>query len=374
MKYQPGLLDSFISPITGKLRSPSLIPLEQDYILEGDKTGFAVPSLRLWDLRLDVINIKKNLSTTGFIIEKPMRYLSKAQALNKLSDGILKHKKGIVSIAVPGTDYFDLTLPFGNVLVGSITNKAVAQPTILMSNLPNLSSTKLWLGNENNRPVESQIIQLENLPNLGTDFLTGKGLIWRGTPSGRPEESNDLGLLEISNSLAHAGFAADIAAINADIFLINGGLAALGGSVAALQSEVIILANEIGNVNTRIDNLRLNTILADGDVSFYGFRGINFADPLAPTDAVNLRTLENRIDNINITLEGFVEGGPAVNGVIETVRGPTCLLTNIPAGGDVSMDNFRIKNLKQSPEENFDAISAQFLWDLLHDEVGVIWQ
>jgi hypothetical protein len=75
----------------------------------------------------------------------------------------------------------------------------------------------------------------------------------------------------------------------------------------------------------------------------------------------------------NLHLEGFVQSGLQVDGVLTTERGPDCLLTNIPAGGDVNMEGHRIKNLQQSPTENFDAISAQFLWDLIHDEVDIIW-
>jgi hypothetical protein len=75
----------------------------------------------------------------------------------------------------------------------------------------------------------------------------------------------------------------------------------------------------------------------------------------------------------NITLDGFVEGHSDANGVIHTTRGADCLLTNIPAGGDVDMECHRIKNLSPCVQERGDAISAQFLWDLMHDEVKVIW-
>ena len=380
MKYQPGLLDPFISPVTGKLRSHNSLPnLDFDYVWEGNLNNIAVPSLRLKDLRIDFVALRKNIANSTFIVQKPIPYLEGAQALNALEDGILKHVSGIVSIAVPGEDYLPFSLPFAHIWIGNLLGKPVAQPKILSFNLPDLTSTKLWIGNESNRPVESQIITIDNLPELGTDFLTGKGLIWRGTPSGRPEKSNDLGLLEISNALAHLGFAADIAAINVELLLINAALAALGASVAALQTEVFILANEIGNLRTdlnnlttRVDNLRLNTLLADADVSFYNFKLINLADPISPTDGVNLRTLTTSIASLNVTLEQFVIGGPAVDGVITTARGPTCLLTNIPAGGNVSMDNFAITNLETLEANSWAELEAKaqnglnflFIWKL----------
>jgi hypothetical protein len=80
------------------------------------------------------------------------------------------------------------------------------------------------------------------------------------------------------------------------------------------------------------------------------------------------------VDDLNnLHLEGFVQSPIQVDGVLTTERGPDCLLTNIPAGGDVNMDTHGIKNLQQSPTGNLDAISAQFLWDLMHDEVEIIW-
>ena len=72
-------------------------------------------------------------------------------------------------------------------------------------------------------------------------------------------------------------------------------------------------------------------------------------------------------------MSGFVEGLEGAKGELVATRGSTCLLTNIPAGGDVDMGNFRLKNLQQSPEEDFDGISAPFLWDLMHDEVQILW-
>jgi predicted nucleic acid-binding Zn-ribbon protein len=140
------------------------------------------------------------------------------------------------------------------------------------------------------------------------------------------------------------------------------------------QADILFedLSNAIFAVNVRIDDLRLNTIPADDDVSIYGYRLINVAPPILGTDAVNKDFLDEHIHSLPITLEGFVEGGPAVDGIIETIRGPDCLLTNIPAGGDVSMDDYRITDIGD-PQENFDAVSLSFMWRLLNGEVGVEW-
>lgn len=327
MKYQPGLLDNFISPTTGQLASYENLPaLPEDYILVGDTNSVAFPSLLLKDLLLDFQALRANLDETAFIIQAPMDFLGSAQALNTLEDGVLKHTKGVISIAVPGTDYMATTLTKDHLWRGNEENKPVEVQIIGMNNLPNLSQGKLWLGNALNRPSENQIIDLSNLPNLGVSLLLGQGKIWRGTPEGRPVESDSLSSLE--NSVSIIQFVT-IPSIQADIVLINGALALLQTQVAGLLAFQLVAEAEFIAIATRVNSLHLD--------------GFVISEP------------------------------PDASGTLITSRGPTCLLTNIPAGGDVSMDDFRIKNLKQSPEETHDAISAQFLWDLMHDEVGVIW-
>ncbi len=327
MKYQPGLLDLFISPTTGRLASETNLPyLPEDYIWVGDKNNDAFPSLLLKDLLLDFQKLRANLDQSTFILQSPAEFLGKAQALNQLEDGVLKHIKGIVSIAIPGTDYMSTTLTKDHLWRGNSENKPVEVQLIGMNNLPNLTQGNLHLGNELNRPVESQIIYINNLPNLGVSFILGQGKIWRGTPEGRPIESDSLSSLENSVTFMQL---ITIPSIQADIVLINGAIALLQLQVEGLLAFQLVAEAEILALATRINSIHLDQFV--------------------------------------------VSGPPDSEGRLVAFRGPTCLLTFIPAGGNVSMDNFRIKNLQQSPEETHDAISAQFLWDLMHDEVNVIW-
>ena len=48
-------LDNFISPVTGRL------PIQKDYVLVGDHQGFSIPSPILIDIRLDILQLKKDV-------------------------------------------------------------------------------------------------------------------------------------------------------------------------------------------------------------------------------------------------------------------------------------------------------------------------
>lgn len=139
-------------------------------------------------------------------------------------------------------------------------------------------------------------IYIDNFPDLTLKR------IYRGDLTNRPVESDDLTLLELQVTNIEdvlipgieaeiAALEAEIVAIQAEIVEIQGQIIVLGASVAILQAQVLVIQGQIAALNTRIDNLRLNNISADADISVYGFKIINLADPVNPTDAVNLRTL-----------------------------------------------------------------------------------
>lgn len=419
------ILPTFISPVTGR------ILCETDFVLVGSRKDVALPSPILIDMRLDMIRLRQNyniLTQASFVIGFPNPQLPQAQVLESLDDGIMFNTEGIVSTSetisidnlpnltknyvwtgdtdnrpqevqrliidnLPTFLNTDPTSLLGayNLWTGSANPLKLGEPTTTLSikrcNLPDLTVGTLWLGASvsaltdplnfgSNRPTEITVLPLANMADLA--FTR----IWRGDVSGRPAESDDLTTLEaqVTNieDVLIPGLEAEIAALEAEIVAIQAQLVVIGGeitilqvAVLALQAQVLAVIASVTAVNARIDALRLNTILADGDVSFYNFKLIDLADPVNPTDGVNLRTLTSAVGSI--TLEGFVEGGPPVAGVITTVRGPTCLLTNIPAGGDVSFDNYRITNLATLDASSWtdleakaqDGINFLFLWKLL---------
>lgn len=372
MKYQPGLLDPFISSLTGKLRSASQLPLQEDYTFVGDQNNNAFESPILIDLRLEIIDILSNLSQAQFIMQTAKQGFGHSQALDELQDGILRHEKGVVMIA---TDYLSNHLDQGNIWIGNDSNIATPQPTIALSNLPNLTSHSLWRGDSHNRPVEVDRLDELNLPPLGLSInpiYFGKGMIWRGTINSSgvavAEPSNDLSALENSlNILEFITMPAEIATATEALHVI------VTGEIGVAAAATLAAATSL--IGIAVGLLRLNTISVNGDVSFFDYKLINLADPENPTDGVNLRTLQSAIGNIptSIQLTGHVTGTGQTGTPFPTTLQLTLDQIKI-AQNTVNLNNQRIENLAQSPLENLDAISAQFLWDLMHDEVGVIWQ
>jgi hypothetical protein len=305
-----------------------------------------------------------------------------------MENGFIYNTAGIVSTKAMIPIEALPNLPNGDIWIGDANDRPVASPTIQLSNLPNLTHLKLWSGDVNNRPQEITQIDLTNLSPLGLSsnpLMLFKGQIWRGTFSDQAEASDDLSALENTVgglSTAISGLQLEIGGVQFEVTTIGGSLAgtiitvtALGVVVAGHTTALIVLQGEIDRVNSRIDNLRLNNISADGNVSFYNYRLIKLANPVDLTDGVNLQTMQIAIDNIpkNIELTGDVTGIGQVGTPFPTILQLT--LDKIKIAQDtVNLNNQRIKNLAQSPVENLDAISAQFLWDLMHDEVGVLWQ
>lgn len=280
------------------------------------------------------------------------------------------------------------SLTHNKLWIGDENNIPVERLSITTVNLPDLTYNYLWIGDENNRPIEKLTLIIDNLPDLGiatNPIYLGKGRIWRGTPSGRPIESDDLSALEITVDFIQnvtipaiqadiAAIQGQIAAIQAQLALIETRLTFIETAIAIIQGQILAIQGQIIAINQRIDNLRLNNIPADGDVSFYNYKLIDLADPVNPTDGVNLRTLTSYINNVPTTIEltGDVTGSGNTGTPVETTLQLTLDQIKI-AQNTVNLNDQKIINLKSDDVEQKDALNAKFLWDLMHDEVGVVW-
>ncbi len=318
-----------------------------------------------------------------------------------------------IEVSTIGVDnLFDVT--YKNIIIGDENNRPIIKSTIYIDNLFDVTYKNIIIGDENNRPIIKSTIYIDNLPDLGIStnpLYLGKGQIWRGTSDNRPIVSDDLSSLEIDvafiKNITIPAIEADITALQGQVSIIEATLytpitglvsvvTGLAAAVAVIQGQVIgifstldshgsrldTLETDVENIQTtlvalgvRIDNLRLNNIIADDDVSFYNFKLINLADPVNQTDGVNLRTLQSYIGNIptNITLDGDVTGLGSTGSTITTTLELTLDEIKL-AENTVNLNNNRITNLKDTISDTSDAISYELLVELLQFKAEEIWQ
>jgi hypothetical protein len=293
------ILWNFISPVTGRILSTT------DYILIGDRAGIATPSPILIDIRLDLINLRRdyNISTSAdYVIGTPNIQLPNAQVLNAMPNGYVYNTIGVVSTiaTIPIEDLPDLTT--GNIWIGDDTNRPVANPTISLSNLPDLTGGKIWIGSSLNRPIEGYAIP------------GPRGPIGDQGPIGPPGLDATAVLKEVFIKLLQAIF---------------------GGFLGGLTASVI----------NKLFEEWLN-ILLKGVTGIIGSAGSIGA----------------------IGLSG-IEGIAGLFGQATQI-----ILDKFLIRSNINMEGNRIENISQSPQGDFDAISAKWAWDLLHDNVIIKWE
>lgn len=373
-------LYNFISPVTGR------VLCNPDYVLLGDDRGVAMPSPIIIDIKLDMVNLRQDVNSlldSTFVLNFPNIDLPNAQVLSTLPDGFMSNIGGLISTSstIPSGV---LTLTLGKLFIGGIGNIAVETQIINLNNLPNLTFKNIWRGDGSNRPVESNAVTV--LESDMSDVLS--------------DISNIFSTLSSLQSIV-TGLQSAVAALEA-------GLASVGGWAAILlmQTQIVALDVAVGIHGTRLDGIdsRIDglTVNLGGDVTGSGLLSstitttltltldeiplavnsvdlndqkiITLADPVNPQDAVNLRTLESYIDDVplDITLVGDVTGSGVTGSPITTTLELT--LDQIRLAEDtVDLNNNKIINLVSDDVEQLDALNAKFLWDLMHDNVGVVW-
>lgn len=302
-------------------------------------------------------------------------------------------------------------LGFNKLWLGNVFDRPTPVDKIEGNNLPDLTHTYLWTGDINNRPVETATLIVDNLPNL---FYKA---IWRGNLSGRPEPTEDLTQLELKVTVIEdvtiPAIEAEIEALQAEIAALEAEIVALQAEIAALELEIAALQLELGIVEAavaiiqgqvlllqaaddlirdRLDVLENQVATLSGQVALLIASVATIQNQII--DIYNTLTnhnnritiLENqmiqvqqdivdinfRIDNLEVTLEGDVTGSGNINSPIVTTLQLT--LDEIKIAQDtVNLNDQKIINLKSDEVEQKDALNAKFLWDLMHDQVGVVW-
>ena len=414
--------------------------------------------------------------------------MDRAQALDQLQDGILKHSGGIIEIAVPDQDFLSSDLPYKNLLIGDSDNKAKPRSTIYLDNLPdlqaitlqigqitygiwemwqgtnlgrpaasyNVSTTlaqidfafkstnwiigksgvvpgaisypaaqfidqlpaerilthvsdgqigvaslthnyfwvgdenkipverntlpagslpdlqfkHLWIGDDMNRPQENLLILMDNLPNL-----TFKA-IWRGNTGGRPEETQDLTILEgkvtFIENVKIPAIEAEIASIQGEITAIQGQITVIEGEVALLEGAVVVLQGQVAGLLLSVAELSSRVSTLESKVSTLETSVATLQAQILVIQG-QIASINARIDALSITLTGDVTGSGLLASPVVTELQLT--LDQIKkAQNSVDLNNHKIINLVSGDVEPLDALNAQFLWDLMHDNVEVVWQ
>jgi hypothetical protein len=241
------------------------------------------------------------------------------------------------------------------VLVGDARGIAIPSPFIPIGALPDLPMGNIWIGNDMNRPIPSPIITIDNLPNLTA------GKIWVGDAlTNRPIESTipagpqgPAGPPGPAGSEEPNNLANDVIGQSASS-LVSYGLQHLFGGVAGFGST--LLGGTLGTVGV-------------GGV-WQIFSGLGTAlNKIGDGDLGNFDRLETEIDKrIKINARRNSQILPLGAGA------PTASDKNIIYYfADMSLGGGRVENIAPSPLADYDAVNAKWVWDLLNDNVEIIF-
>lgn len=396
------VLHNFISPVTGRVLATT------NYVLMGDSLGIATPSPILIDIRLDLNALKKRyntLVTADFVIGHPNYEIPDAQVLFNLADGFMYNTAGVVSTTgiIPIGSLPDLT--YHNLWIGDASNRPVeqqridllnmpsflstdilsnlglknlytgksigltspleaAEPTttlrIDMSNTPNLSIGKIWIGVSNPTPPVitidgtfpyvhvtgslnwdprsalppplggpeygvaneiglnpgelfigssdptkvGQITTTTTLPLGALPDLTFRN-IWRGDATNRPVESTDLTTAENNITTLQTdvtALQADVAAIQADIVVINGEILTLQAQVAAIEltlyTPVTGLVSVVAGLTTTVTALGVTVAAHTASIATLFTLSARTLDQI-PLAAADVDLNNNKIINLS---------------------------------------------------------------------------
>jgi len=201
----------------------------------------------------------------------------------------------------------------GKILVGD--DAGIAQPStvIPVGSLPDLTFNKIWLGDLFNRPVESGILD-EFVAGPVESVIPLNLTIWDDS-SGRHIRDSGYNV---------AGLAAIAAAAN-----LAAASAADAAFAAAVASAAAVAAASAAFASAALAG-------GEGDTGAPGF--------------------------------GF-PGSPGLVGAAGLSGQSTLFLDS-----NINVSGGRIEDIAPSPEADYDAVSAKWVWDLLNDNVEIKWE
>jgi hypothetical protein len=206
---------------------------------------------------------------------------------------------------------------FNYVLVGNTQGVAIPMPGIPFGNLPDLTYNKTWVGDASDRPIEKVYVG-------DSTFLIR--LTNADLPNAQALQSLGTGLLKVIAD----GYVA-LAILGTDY--VN------ATALEFIKNEIVPLATAAGaNAFLILESSRAAVISAASAAEEAYYANIDY------------ETAKNNVERL--------------------LRDGLSAFDNY---GDVNIRNFRVTNLKQSPEGDFDVLGFTFLWDLMHDRVDILW-
>lgn len=325
--------------------------LYENYIFMGGRGDRPIESPIIIDLRLEIIDLRRRLSETRFILQAPSPNFDSSQALNQLVNGILKHEFGVVSIATPGTDYLAPVLPYQNVWIGDIANTPQPFPRIFVNNLPHMASAdptllfgayNLYSGSPNpltlgepqiiktlhitnmcdvpvghlligqnsvdplnfglNRPVPIIVLPLANMADLSYQK------IWRGDITNRPVPSDDLTdieneIEEINEEISDINI--EIGDINLNIDSIFDHLAEIDVHLGDIDIHLGDIDTHLGDIDTHLGDIDIHLGDIDTEITEINVNIDSIFDSIASIQA-DITSIFEAITNINVQLGDIV--------------------------------------------------------------------
>lgn len=272
----PGFTDFFMSPVTGRINLFQFPDIPDDYIIVGGLDDRPYLSPIVIDLRLEIIELRNRLSRTSFILQHASPNFDKAQALDELIPGILRHTDGVVSIAM---------LPYHQV----------------------------WLGNEENYPEPVDRIWDDGVGhgNLPAYTPTEYNMIWVMNEEGIPILSNALteaqtSILDIISSITSIlgdiiGMISDIASLISSILSIYDWITGADAEFDDLQFQIDATQEQIGILEEAIGELE-----AQMEAQIEAIAEIN----------LSIEAILEAIAELNISVEALIEAVAAINAQI----------------------------------------------------------
>ncbi len=200
---------------------------------------------------------------------------------------------------------------------------------------------KVLVGDSNGIAIPSSFIPIGALPNLTHDYF------WVGDAMNRPVETP------------------------------------VGAFFPPLLFNNLWIGNSLDQA-TAVPNIQINNLppLGFGNAWIGNNQGRPIEGKLASLINIEIKNTLALNPIFNITAIFFVTGGPRGANGKQGKEG----LAGLPGAGstagiptlfieaNINMNSARIENISVSPQADYDAVNAKWVWDLLNDNVEIIWE